>query len=130
MSLGGARAHTLTVSGGRLLAENIADGRMGRPPAIELPFGLERIEMCTAGALCFAYRSFHDHRGTRGPPQRQPRARASKSGPFDPRLRYHFVARRIHADRGAVARVDTLHRDGPAARPAITRYATGPRATR
>jgi hypothetical protein len=59
-----ARAHTLAVPGGRLLAENIADARAGTgggrgrvdeggvpSPAIELPFGLERIEMCTLGIL-------------------------------------------------------------------------------
>lgn len=61
MSLVVVRAHTLTVSGGRLLAENIADARMGRSPAIELPFGLERIEMCTLGTL-FRVSIVHDHR--------------------------------------------------------------------
>lgn len=31
------RAHTLTFPGGRLLAENIADARMGRPPQLNCP---------------------------------------------------------------------------------------------
>lgn len=88
MSLGGARAHTLTVSGGRLLAENIADGRVGRPPQLNCPSDWNRIEMCTAWRTLFPrIDRFALRSGIVRPRYPRPRQRA-----LFIRTGYHFVA--------------------------------------
>lgn len=89
MSLGGARAHTLTVSGGRLLAENIADGRVGRPPQLNCPSDWNRIEMCTAWRTLFPRIDRFALRcsGIVRPRYPRPRQRA-----LFIRTGYHFVA--------------------------------------